>query len=158
MYRRSVEIKRTASVSADLTIGEWCSQQLARHCLIWGLHTTTQVRSELTGSSLTLTFRSSEEFLEAIKAWEESIHLQPSSPDAHTSTFPIITRFIVLLNDGDPRFGKRLYNVTHFEARPGFEAPEVSFSTLRKGFGVVNTADQGLHLLCLLTIQKSLSI
>lgn len=31
--------------------------------------------------------RSKEEFNEAITAWEESIKLQPSSPDAHTSMF-----------------------------------------------------------------------
>jgi len=51
MYRRSVEIKRTASALFNLGV----------------------------------TYYHSKEFSEAINAWEESIHLQPSSPDAHTN-------------------------------------------------------------------------
>lgn len=51
----------------------------------WGLRTTTSV-------SLTRCFYSrlndfTEEYDDAINAWKESITLQPSSPDAHTSAY-----------------------------------------------------------------------
>lgn len=42
-----------------------------------------RVRVEGSGRCLT---RPEEEFDDAIAAWKESIALQPSSPDAHTST------------------------------------------------------------------------
>jgi tetratricopeptide (TPR) repeat protein len=68
LYKRSVEIRRNASSLFNLGVTHY--------------HLS---------ASLTLIFRSrsycfpSEEFDEAIASWKESIALQPTSPDAHTS-------------------------------------------------------------------------
>ena len=71
LYKRSVEMKRSASGLFNLGVTHY--HLSAFFCLRKG-HT-----SVLTAPS--------EEFDEAITAWKESITLQPSSPDAHTSAF-----------------------------------------------------------------------
>ena len=67
-YRRSTEIKRTASSLFNLGVTHYHLSKFSP-CI-----------------SIVAVGNSVEQFDEAIVAWKESIALQPSSPDAHTST------------------------------------------------------------------------
>jgi len=71
-YRRSTEIKRTASSLFNLGVTYYHLSKFSPCISIVAV-----------GSSV-------EEFDDAIAAWKESIALQPSSPDAHTSTLIIL--------------------------------------------------------------------
>ena len=78
LYKRSVEMKRSASGLFNLGVTHY--HLSAFFCLREGYAPVLTVPSE--------------EFDEAIAAWKESITLQPSSPDAHTSGFrskPFVT-------------------------------------------------------------------
>ena len=71
LYQRSVEIKKTASSLFNLGVTHYHLSE-----------------TELLSSSSHLNLIYPEEYDNAISAWKESIALQPSSPDAHTSASP----------------------------------------------------------------------
>ena len=70
LYKRSVDIKKTASSLFNLGVTHYHLSGLLR-------------------SSSHLDLICTEEYDDAIYAWKQSITLQPSSPDAHTSPSPL---------------------------------------------------------------------
>ena len=70
-YRRSVEIKRNASSLFNLGVTHY---HLSNY-------------SPYGKQRIILTYFYLEEYDEAIASWKDSIALQPSSPDTHTSTY-----------------------------------------------------------------------
>ena len=79
LYQRSVDVKKTASSLFNLGVTHYhlstrlLSISLLRHVKIISYHFLIFL----------------EEFDQAINAWKESIALQPSSPDAHTSPYQL---------------------------------------------------------------------
>lgn len=108
LYKRSVEIKKTPSSLFNLGVTHYHLSQPDSLCSF---------------PHLNLAFV--EEYDDAISAWKESITLQPSSPDAHTSSCvycPYLTPFDYI---DAGRSGKRLYHFPHPSSRPCPPAPTV---------------------------------
>lgn len=82
LYQRSAEIKRNASSLFNLGV---------THYHLSGLTSN----SKYSPSSCIIPL---EEYDEAIAAWKESIAMQPSSPDAHTSKSPTFKYLDILDN------------------------------------------------------------
>lgn len=88
----------------------------------------------------------SEEFDEAIAAWKESITLQPSSPDAHTSES--LTPLYLEQSLIQIRLGERVYNISYTSGRLSFTSFKASNSRASREI---------LKLICVPSIAASLS-
>lgn len=89
LYKRSCEIHRNASSLFNLGVTHFHLSMSLSFCI----------------RKLVLK-RSTEEYDDAISAWKESISLQPSSPDAHTSVFLLHSNFVSVTKVSTVRYRK----------------------------------------------------
>lgn len=129
MYKRSVEIRPSASGLFNLGVTYYHGSKFLgsnSHSYDYVRMESLDLASSFSIVRRVLIFRFHvEDYPAAIQAWNESVELEPSSPDTHTSTIRVHLILPLIQLIGFVRSGKRIYYVDNPPARFISQASQV---------------------------------